>query len=348
MISRGLCLVLMAGHVRRLWLGGDLLSRMRAASLVAGLAGDWSFVAATLFDVSAVVFGRISRRIEVVGSMAVLCGGLYFLSKHDTESGQWILLGALGGVGVVRIMVWRASLPVGNIRAEDVGQGRPPHPLPLPIHEYGGNSVSIVPSFNSDRGKRNRAATIFAITFAWLIPIAAMILPNISDGPLARRLAVHCRFGEWADGDVERLAVWCRRNTPSDARFIGPPGPKTFRLWSRRELAFNRASSPYHAAGLADWSERFRDHVGFDGSIDDFAAAYLKDRGKLEQGYDRLDAERLASLATKEGASYVLAASKMAVGDSLERLKTEGRFAIYRVLPTSQGSVRIVLSRPRM
>ena len=59
--------------------------------------------------------------------------------------------------------------------------------------------------------------------------------------------------------------VWCREHTPADARFIGPPGPKTFRLWSLRSLAFNRAGSPYHAAGLADWAARFRDHVGFDG-----------------------------------------------------------------------------------
>ena len=139
-----------------------------------------------------------------------------------------------------------------------------------------------------------------------------------------------------------------RDNTPSHARFVGPPGPKTFRLWSRRELAFNRAASPYHAAGLADWSQRFRDHVGFDGSITEFAAAYLKDRLKLEHGFDRMNSEQLASLARKEGASFVLAGSKTMVGDSLERLRAEGRFAIYRVLPKPQESARIASNKPRM
>ena len=58
-----------------------------------------------------------------------------------------------------------------------------------------------------------------------------------------------CRFIAVPGDDIERLAVWCREHTPRTARFIGPPGPKTFRLWSRRSVAFNRAASPYHAAG---------------------------------------------------------------------------------------------------
>ena len=107
--------------------------------------------------------------------------------------------------------------------------------------------------------------------------------------------------------DVERLAIWCRDHTPVTARFIGPPGPKTFRLWSQRSLAFNRSASPYHAAGLADWFARFQDHVGFHGPAKDFVQGYLADRHGFEARYDRLSDGERAALALRQGAEYVVA-----------------------------------------
>lgn len=176
---------------------------------------------------------------------------------------------------------------------------------------------------------RRRRVALAAL--AWAVPLAAWLVPAFSDGRLARRLAAHCRFGEWADDDVERLALWCRDRTPETARFVGPPGPKTFRLWSRREVAFNRAASPYHAAGLADWSERFREHVGFAGSIPQFAERYLKDRQALEHGFDRMSGRDLAELARRQGAGYVLASSRLDGPGPLRLLRAEGRYAVYRV-----------------
>ncbi len=147
-----------------------------------------------------------------------------------------------------------------------------------------------------------------------------------------------CRFAEVPTDDLERLAVWARENTPASARFIGPPGPKTFRLWSRRPLAFNRAASPYHAKGLADWAGRFRDHVGFEGSTADFVRAYLADRHGLEARFGRMTEAERAELARRQGATHVLARAPAAgsSGDPdgpLELLRIEGRYAIYRVRP---------------
>ena len=43
-----------------------------------------------------------------------------------------------------------------------------------------------------------------------------------------RGLIDRCRFYPMPVDDIERLALWCRDHTPTTARFIGPPGPKTF------------------------------------------------------------------------------------------------------------------------
>ena len=140
--------------------------------------------------------------------------------------------------------------------------------------------------------------------------------------------------------DIERLALWCRDHTPRTAQFIGPPGPKTFRLWSRRSLAFNRSGSPYHGAGLADWFARFQDHVDYRGSPAEFVRAYLSHRHEFEARYQALsDAER-AALALRQGAGYVIAdaparrdALDCARGarEPLELLHVEGHYAVYRV-----------------
>ncbi len=143
-----------------------------------------------------------------------------------------------------------------------------------------------------------------------------------------------CRFAEVPTDDLERLAVWCRDHTPASSRFIGPPGPKTFRLWSRRALAFNRGGSPYHAEALADWSSRYRDHVGFDGTTAAFARAYLADRHALEARFGQMSDLELAELARRQGASYVLTSASRPSGGPdgpLERLRVEGRYAVSRV-----------------
>ena len=140
--------------------------------------------------------------------------------------------------------------------------------------------------------------------------------------------------------DIERLALWCREHTDPSARFIGPPGPKTFRLWSRRNLAFSRSGSPYHGAGLADWFARFTDHVGFRGTPEEFVRAYRDHRHEFEARYDSLSDVQRAALAVRQGAQYVIAAapkdaSRQQIAGPLELLHVEGHYAAYRVIPSA-------------
>jgi len=166
---------------------------------------------------------------------------------------------------------------------------------------------------------------------------------------LVTSLLNRCRFIEVPVDDVERLAVWCQENTPAKARFIGPPGPKTFRLWSLRNLAFNRSASPYHAAGLADWYARFQDHVDFHVAPAEFVRAYVRDRHRFEARYQAQSDAQRAALAVRQGASYVVAAAPGALAHEedparrleptkdleglgpLELLHVEGRYAVYRI-----------------
>jgi hypothetical protein len=307
--ARGLCLVLLAGHLERLWVSRGNFGRPRAALLAVGLTGDWSLVAATGVELATAIGALGGRRFAFFLGSGTLAAVLAYLACHDPEAGQ------------VRLL---AALAFGQLAT-----------FPMP--------------FRGLRWGRARLARLLAA--AWAVPTAALFVQlvdvEVTSGWM-RRLVEHCRFVERPIDDVERLALWCRSHTPEDARFIGPPGPKTFRLWSRRALAFNRAASPYHAAGLGDWAARFRDHVGFDGSLAEFAAAYLHDRQGLERRYDALTAAELADLASRQDAGFVLASSGLAAGarGPLEFLHAEGDYAIYcvRERATPEGSASTSLA----
>lgn len=363
-IARGLALVFIAEHVFCLWMRRTIFDRARGATIVIGLTGDWALVVATAFETTAILierfpvrigsefasrmfevlrsapslarrvgmksgnakpilthsnrqnegilepmrtassvifhFSKIYEHLNVLVSSAVLIYGLTFLSRHDTQSGHWRLIAAIAGAIV----------------------------------------VSMIQKFTSFKINRRRLM-IFAAA-CWAFPIGAFL---IEVAPIAREglgkrimgaVVERARFVEIPKNDSERLAVWCRSHTDPAALFVVPPGDKTFRLWSRRSVAFNRAASPYHAAGLADWFDRYKKHVGFHGSIDDFAHAYIKDRYALEHGYDRLGVDRLAELARDEGAMYVVAGSNLLKDGAsadipLDLVHREGRLAAYRV-----------------
>jgi hypothetical protein len=303
-IARGLALVAMSGRCLVLWNRGTLPSRSRALLLTSGLTGDWAFVVASAVELAASLRDALpaGRQKAVAGLAAfgVLGYGLVFLARHDTESGEVPLLIALAGA-------WLVGWLVPRLR----------------------------------RGWTVPRLT-FAVVACWAFPLAALVIPLTAgpDDPLSRSLAERCRFVPVPTDDVERLAVWARENTPSDARFITPPGPKTFRLWSGRAVAFNRAASPYHAEGLKDWSDRFRAHVGFTGSTAEFVRAYLADRHGFESRYASLTPEELARLAAGQGAEFVLAhytEPRMKwphehPGPLLVR-RVSGRYAIYQLDP---------------
>lgn len=305
-LARGLSLVAVAGRVVSLWGKGDLASRGRATLIGVGLGGDWALVVATAVDLSMAAAGWVRERYRIRSTtrwengigLATLAGGLAFLARHDTESGHLALLAGLG------------ALAVGSVVA---------------------SRVQLV---------WNRRRMALAVLAAWAVPAAAMVVGLVMTDPGSKAwsasLVGRCRFAEVPTDDLERLAVWCRERTPPTSRFIGPPGPKGFRLWSRRPLAFNRAGSPYHAEGLADWAARFRDHVSFAGTTAEFARAYLEGRHDLEAGYGKMTDAELASLARKQGATHVIVPSARPPGNPagpLRRLQVEGRYAIEVVLP---------------
>jgi hypothetical protein len=302
-VARGLCLVVLAGHLMRLWNRGGTLDRTRVVLLVTGLAGDWMLVAVTAFEATMSLADLLAasteprRRAEpIVRGLAwgVLAVGLFYLARHDTESGHWPLL-AVTAAGFVGFR-WMKTRPVAWTR-----------------------------------GRMVRVAAL-----AWAVPLAALASETWREREPVRpagwreALARRCRFGAAPIDDIERLAVWCRSHTPADARFIGPPGPKTFRLWSRRSLAFNRAASPYGARDLAGWADRFRDHVGFTGPLDDFVHAYLRDRHGLEGGYDRLTGDQLAALASRQVADHVVARSNLPDVGPLVKVHAEGAWGVYQ------------------
>jgi hypothetical protein len=297
-VARGLCLVLMARRVSGLWARDHTWPRLRASLLVVGLTNDWSLVVVTLTEITATVAERVGfgRMLAPI----VLAAGLAFLARHDTASGHLALLVTLLLLTGVRFLKDRKPLFENNL-----------------------------PMF---RGPRIRFAPVCV---AWCIPALAALAPAANPFCAGARVLVnHCRFSETPRTDEERLAVWVRGHTPPDVRLVTPPGPKSFRLWSRRAVAFNRAASPYHAAGLADWAERFRRHVDFDGPPDAFARAYLADRQALEARYDALSGDALAALADSQGASFVVTRKPPTnPGGRLTPLAVEGRYRLYRVEP---------------
>jgi hypothetical protein len=311
-VLRGLAIVAVSGRVLELWRRGNLPDRARALLLTVGLDGDWTLVVATSFEITMTILD-VARsrglgdpafgRIRWGLGSAVLGLGLGFLARHDTESGQIPMIGSL----VVLIV---------------------------------GTWANRVRAFRFCWNRRRLAWALFG---AWAVPVAALIAGSGFDGdrPWVHALVDRCRFAAVPTDDVERLAVWCRDHTPVSAHFIGPPGPKTFRLWSLRSLAFNRAGSPYHASALADWSARFRDHVGFSGSTAAFVHAYLADRHGLERRYQALTPDELAELAIRQGATHVVASPfPDETAGSLQRLHVEGRYAVYRVMQTDRMSHR--------
>ena len=299
-LARGLALVAVSGRVLALWNRGDFPGRARALLIAVGLSADWTLVVATMVDGIMFLCERMTANESVTNAVGavLLILGLGFLTRHDTESGQAPLTLALG------------VLVVGTLLAR----------------------------FRTLCWTPRRMA--WALLVAWFVPISALGVGGLMARPdryaWSEALVARCRFAEVPTDDIERLAVWCRDHTEPSAIFVTPPGPKDFRLWSRRSVAFNRASSPYHAAGLGDWAARYRDHVAFEGSTPAFVQAYLNDRHALEARYGQMTDIEKAALARRQGANYIVAAAPASLKNSdtagpLKLLRIEGRYAVYVV-----------------
>ena len=396
--ARGIALVLIAGRLMAFWKSRTWLGRLRAILLVVGFMGDWLLVVVTISELAVSIAGAVRSRVPWFKSwtfvdagvlLVMIALGLNFLGHHDTEYGHIPLLLTFG-VGLFigfPAPAWHFGAHERSFLKRVLGTSQPQpvsHELPPPRHRPFGHplgagatgrepeaSVFLEPlAFRTgwERATVRRLGGVLAL--AWFVPLAALFAAAIpwdhpwSRHPLVTSLLNRCRFIAVPIDDIERLAIWCQENTPPTARFIGPPGPKAFRLWSLRNLAFNRAASPYHAAGLADWFARFQDHVDFHGEPAEFVRAYVQDRHGFEARYQSQSDSQRAALAIRQGASHIIAAAPAAASvrtirqgrtsrrtnveagsiaaapspyrdllspSPLELLHVEGRYAVYRI-----------------
>jgi hypothetical protein len=319
-VARGIALIFVSRRIARLWATRRVLSCTRAAVLSVGFLGDWLLVVAAAAELTVSTIEALrrvagGRPIPHVATLlvygATIAAGLNFLAHHDTESGHVPLLVAIA-LGIASRWVIRQR----DRRWRFLASGEVP--------------------------AGQRLAVGFAA--AWVYPVLALLAALIPAGHPASRLTVvrglvdRCRIYPMPVDEVERLALWCREHTPPSARFIGPPGPKTFRLWSRRSLAFNRSCSPYHGAGLIDWFSRFADHVNYHGTPEEFVRDYVSHRHEFEARYDALSDRERAALALRQGADHVVAPTPRDPAgrvSPLELLHVEGRYAVYRVNPSA-------------
>ena len=213
-VARGIALVFVAGRLVALWRQGDWLGRLRAILIAVAFTGDWLLVVVTLAElaVSAAEAIRTSLALGAIAGgsstrpscSAMLALGLNFLAHHDTEYGHIPLLAALGA-GLADRIVGTAGEATRSSRSRwAAGPGRR-------ARLRGGTRPRPGPS-RWRRCWRRRCR--------WIMPLARH--------PLVRGLISRCRFAAVPADDIERLALWCRDHTPATARFIGPPGPKTF------------------------------------------------------------------------------------------------------------------------
>ena len=324
-VARGIALILIAGRLCRLWQTGRRLDRLRATVLALGFLGDWLLVVTTLAELVASAIDSLRRRLPLapvvtmmpwLAYLVTIGLGLNFLGHHDTEYGH---------------------VPLVIAVALGIGTG-----IPTPRNRL----LSSVLAAQAT-GRTRRAATVVGL--AWFVPglalVASLIPPQnpVARSAIVRGLVNRCRFYPMPLDDIERLALWCRDHTPATSRFIAPPGPKTFRLWSRRNLAFSRSGSPYLGSGLSDWFARFQDHVDFRGTPEAFVRAYRDHRHEFEARYDALSDLQRAALARRQGAGYIIARSpgkpgagaKKDPSNPLELLHVEGFYAVYGLTPST-------------
>jgi hypothetical protein len=242
-LVRGLALVLIAGRLVELWERGGRFARVRSVLIAVALTGDWMLVVVTLAEVGtalAETVGKSSRGPRLVFA-GLLAYGLYFLSRHDTESGHWPIMLVLVG-GLAAPVCRRISGP----RFRD---------------------PSIL-----------RWATALSWVVPALALCAGLIPPDdpVARGALVRGLVARCRFTAVPIDDIERLGAWCREHTPPAARFIGPPAS---RLPARRSMVGRESRRAIRSATLILPAKRLEQGTGTRRDIGMLCGRRLKGKG---------------------------------------------------------------------
>lgn len=334
-LARALALVLGAGLIARL-----LRSRPgRGLFLLGALATPWGLA----WGVLAAAAGRRRRRVFLSVAGAALVA-------------LWLASGAMAPLvpvfGVGLALSSRRPLPVLAAAAAcafAAATSRTASVLPL-----AGLALGLAGSRRPFLPLALAACGAAAATSWWagLLLLACLLpWPALRVGPaLLAVLLVAAWWGpaQWAGdrqgldrwsfrmvplSDTERLAHWCRENTPTDAVFLTPPDLAGFRFWARRAVVVDYATPPISGPELLEWARRLGDVLGHPGPPSRLVDLMAGNPGALALHGD-LPAEALAALGRRYGADYVVSTRTL----GLRLVRREGHLRLYRLPGSPHGS----------
>ena len=275
-IARGLCLVLVSGHWSAPLAQGIGQRVARAVLLAVGLAGDWTLVVVTAFELVCGADGMANSASEPDSSRpgrrgfpcwAMAC---YFLSRHDTESGHLPLLVAL----IVTPILCRSD-----------ASGRSPTGLPP---ARAADRVCVGRAHAGVAGERRSGDS------------------GLARFLVARASSERCRFAEVPPDDVERLAVWCRTHPPARCPVHRAARSEDVPALVAPEPGVQPGGEPLPRRGLADWSRGSATTSGFEGSPRSSSGPTSQTATASRGAMTHSIPDARAALAVRQGAQYVI------------------------------------------
>jgi len=129
------------------------------------------------------------------------------------------------------------------------------------------------------------------------------------------------------DHTITELCIWAGSHTPEDALFLIPPHEDDIRLHCRRAVVVDWMA-PARPAEVLEWYARLEDVTGrhpFRGAAD-------------LDGYEELDAERLARLRDRYGLDYVVVTRGHELSFGATPVFSGQRFVVYALSPKTRAA----------
>jgi hypothetical protein len=143
------------------------------------------------------------------------------------------------------------------------------------------------------------------------------------------RFERHSTLLSGGDHSVTELCAWTAAHTAEDALFLIPPHEDDFRLRCRRAIVVDWMC-PARPVEALEWNTRLEDVTGrhpFRGEVD-------------LQGYEELDAQRLARLRARYGLDYVVVTRGHELELGVPPAFRGQRFVVYALTPKTGASAR--------
>lgn len=157
---------------------------------------------------------------------------------------------------------------------------------------------------------------------AWLVVALAAALCFVIGRPYVTSYRTRSNVLNPATGAEHELYDWVRANTDKGAVFLTPPSLDKFRLWAERAIVIDWKGCPIVPSDIMEWYHRLEDVSGRKG---------FRKRGDVNDGYNALDAGRLAALRTKYGLSYVVVSRGKEKGLPGKPVYRNGRFVVLQL-----------------